>query len=132
DLYAPQGGRRYSASIVPYRQVSLAFRSGGYVDWLLQVRGADGRMRNIGAGDVVKQGAVLARGRQKDYDLRLAQRPGQVDEAQKPEPAARAQLAAAQAAAAKASQDFERANTLFGVQSITKPEFDPARAQRVA
>src|SRR5258705_860595 len=37
----------YSAGIVPYSQVDLAFKSGGYIQNILQVRGADGRMRNI-------------------------------------------------------------------------------------
>jgi multidrug efflux system membrane fusion protein len=130
DTYTPEAGRRYSASIVPYRQVTLAFRSGGFVGWFMQVQGADGRMRNIGVGDAVKQADVLARIREKDYELRLAERQGQLDEAQKAHVAAQAQLAAAEAAAVKASEDFQRASTLFNVQSITKPDFDAARAQR--
>ena len=38
---------RYSASILPYAQVDLMFRSSGYVTNVSQVRGADGRTRNI-------------------------------------------------------------------------------------
>ena len=34
---------RYSASILPYAQVDLMFRSSGYVTNVRQVRGADGR-----------------------------------------------------------------------------------------
>ena len=57
----------YSAGIVPYSQVDLAFKSGGYVESILQVRGADGRMRNIQEGDWVARGTVLARVRESDY-----------------------------------------------------------------
>src|SRR4029077_17148051 len=37
---------RYSASILPYAQVDLMFRSSGYVTNVRQVQGADGRTRN--------------------------------------------------------------------------------------
>ena len=40
---------RYSANIVPYAQVDLAFKSGGYVKSIPQVKGADGKSRNIDA-----------------------------------------------------------------------------------
>ena len=46
---------RYSASIVPYTQVDLAFQSSGYVDRVLQVRSASGGTRNIDQGDWVKK-----------------------------------------------------------------------------
>src|SRR5215470_12862035 len=71
NLFAPDTGLRYSASILPYRQVTLSFRTGGFVDSILQVPGADGRDHNLGIGDAVKEGTVLARLRQKDYDLRV-------------------------------------------------------------
>src|SRR5215467_4026647 len=48
-------GIRYSADIVPYSQVDLAFKSSGYVDSVRQVKSADGRMRSIDQGDWVKQ-----------------------------------------------------------------------------
>jgi RND family efflux transporter MFP subunit len=47
---------RYSASILPYAQVDLMFRSSGYVTNIRQVRGADGRTRDIGTGDYAEQG----------------------------------------------------------------------------
>src|SRR5258708_36759454 len=37
----------YSASIFPYAQVDLMFRSSGYVTSVRQVRGGDGRARDI-------------------------------------------------------------------------------------
>jgi multidrug efflux system membrane fusion protein len=49
---------RYSASIVPYTQVNLAFQSGGYVDHVRQVKSANGGMRNIDQGDWVTKGTV--------------------------------------------------------------------------
>jgi hypothetical protein len=44
---------RYSASVIPDTQVDLAFKSGGYVDSIRQVKGADGRMRDLQQGDRV-------------------------------------------------------------------------------
>ena len=132
NFFVPGIGLRYSASILPDRQVTLSFRIAGFVDWILQVRGADGRDHNVGIGDAIKQGAVLARLRQKDYDLRVSERESQLEELRRSERAARSQLAAAEAAAAKAGDDFARASTLFATQSVTKPEYDTAIAQRDA
>jgi multidrug efflux system membrane fusion protein len=132
SLFAPDVGLRYSASILPYRQVILSFRTGGFVDWILQVPGADGRDHFLGIGDAVKEGTVLARLRQKDYDLRVSERESQLEELRRSERAARSQLAAAEASAAKAADDFARANALFATQSVTKPEYDAATAQRDA
>ncbi len=132
NLFAPEIGLRYSASILPYRQVTLSFRTGGFVEWILQVRGADGRDHNLGAGNSVKESAVLARLRQKDYDLKVSERESQLEELRRSERAARSQLAAAEASAADAAQDFARAGTLFATQSATKPEYDAATARRDA
>src|SRR5262249_21191710 len=54
------GGLRYSASIQPYAQVTLAFKVGGYVREVLQRAGADGRTRDLQQGDAVTKGTVLA------------------------------------------------------------------------
>ncbi len=132
EIYTPHGGERYSASIVPYSQVALAFRVAGYIDSIHQVRGADGRTRNAGPGDLVQQGTVLATVRQKDYDYQVNQAEGQVSEAQKSEDAANFQLAQAEAGATKASQDFERAQRLFDSKSLTKTDYDAAKAQHDA
>jgi multidrug efflux system membrane fusion protein len=64
---------RYSASIVPYTQVDLAFQSGGYVDRVRQVKSAGGGMRNIDQGDWVTKGTVLAVVSQQNYQDKLAQ-----------------------------------------------------------
>ena len=47
ERYTPGQGQRYSASILPNRQVNLAFRASGFVESIYQVRGADGRMRPL-------------------------------------------------------------------------------------
>jgi RND family efflux transporter MFP subunit len=110
---APQAGGetlRYSASILPYAQVDLAFRTSGYVTGVKQVRGSDGRTRNIGTGDYVKKGTILAHVRLEDMKNQVAQ--------------AQAQLDQAVAQHAQAAQDFGRARVLFSTQSLTKPDYD--------
>ena len=47
---------RYSASVLPFAQASLSFKSAGYVTEIKQVMGADGRRRDIGPGDFVSRG----------------------------------------------------------------------------
>jgi multidrug efflux system membrane fusion protein len=109
-------GVRYSATVLPNAQVDLAFKSGGYVESIRQVRGADGRMRALGEGDWITRGTVLAVVRKKDYDDQHAQ--------------ARAQLDKAQAEYEQASLNFERTSRLYSSQSATKPEYDAAKAQQ--
>jgi RND family efflux transporter MFP subunit len=108
-------GAKYSASIVPYAQVTLAFQSGGYVDSIRQVKSPSGGMRNIDQGDWVQKGTVLATVRQQDY----------LDKVQQ----AKAQLARAQAEYEKAKLSFDRVSALYGSQSATKPDYDSAQAQ---
>jgi RND family efflux transporter MFP subunit len=108
-------GAKYSASIVPYAQVTLAFQSGGYVDSIRQVKSPSGGMRNIDQGDWVQKGTVLAVVRQQDY----------LDKVQQ----AKAQVARAQAEYDKAKLSFDRVSALYGAQSATKPDYDSAQAQ---
>lgn len=109
------GGLRFSAVVMPDAQVPLSFRIPGYVVSLQQVRGTDGAMRDIAEGDPVSRGAVLVRIRSAEYQDKVRQ--------------ASSQVAAAAAVAQKAKLDFDRATRLYGTQSITKPDFDAARAQ---
>jgi RND family efflux transporter MFP subunit len=111
---AAAGAIRYSATIEPYAQVSLAFKTSGYVDGLLTRRGADGRTRVAQPGDRVGKGYVLARVHQLDYRERVAQ--------------GRARLSESQAGLTKARLDLDRARTLFGSDSMTKPDLDAAQA----
>jgi multidrug efflux system membrane fusion protein len=104
---------RYSASILPYAQVDLVFRTSGYVTGVKQVRGADGRTRDIGTGDYAEKGTVLAYIRLEDPKNQVAQ--------------AQAQLDQAVAQHTQANQDFGRAKALFSTQSLTKPDYDQAQ-----
>lgn len=108
-------GLRYSASIVPYTQVDLAFKSSGYVESVLQVPSAGGGRRNVDQGDWVKKGTVLAVVSQQDYLDKLQQ--------------ADAQLSRAQAEYVKAKLSFDRTSALYSSKSATKPELDSAQAQ---
>lgn len=109
------GGLRFSALVTPDSQVPLAFRIPGYVVSLKQVRGQDGRMRDIAEGDRVNGGELLVRIRAAEYQDKVQQ--------------ASSQAEAAEAGAQKAKLDYERASRLYESQSITKPDFDAARAQ---
>jgi RND family efflux transporter MFP subunit len=106
---------RYSASIVPYSQVDLAFQSAGYIDHVRQVKSAGGGTRNIDEGDFVRKGTVLAVVREQSYRDKLQQ--------------ANAQLSRAQAEYEKAKLSFDRVSALYKSQSATKPDFDSAQAQ---
>lgn len=105
----------YSASLVPYTQVSLAFKSAGYVTEILQRKGVDGRVRNLQQGDWVKKGTVLATVRQSDYRHAVQQYAGQLEQAQ--------------AAALKAKEDFDRAKALYAANALTQTDYDAAKAQ---
>lgn len=136
-------GVRYSAVIMPHSQVELAFKVGGYVEAIQQVRGVDGRMRDVQDGDIVAKGTVLARLRQSDYAVRVNQAEAQTAEAksgldsgqsqfadaQAAVASSKAQLAEAEAAFGKAGLDFERAKNLFGSQSMTKADYDASKTQ---
>jgi RND family efflux transporter MFP subunit len=128
ETYRPSQGQRYSASVLPNRQVNLAFRVNGFVESIYQARGADGRSHAVDIGDVVKAGTVLATVRSKDYELQVSQAKGQLTQATQAEQAARAQLTQAEAGAQKAAEDFERASALYSKTSLTKSDYDAARA----
>jgi RND family efflux transporter MFP subunit len=114
-LYSPSEDLRYSASVLPFAEAVLSFKSAGYVTEIKQVAGADGRRRNIGSGDYVARGAVLAQIRHLDLKNQLDQ--------------ATATLSAAQAQHVEATKDYERAKTLYASESLTKPDFDRAQAK---
>ncbi|MFZ0885630.1 MAG: efflux RND transporter periplasmic adaptor subunit [Candidatus Acidiferrales bacterium] len=113
--YSGAEGVNYSASIVPYTQLPVAFKSAGYVTSILQRKGADGRVRNLQQGDWVKQGAVLATVRQTDYEHAVAQYKGQLQQAQ--------------AGADKSKEDFARAQALYTANALTQTDYDSAKAQ---
>ena len=122
DMYQPKAAARYSAAIMPGRQVSLSFRVSGFVTGIYHVGG-----RGLEPGDVVSAGSVLARLREEDYRNSSNQAISQVEAAKESQRSAQAQLA--QASQAKAEADFNRAKTLFDTQSLTRPDYDSAKAQ---
>lgn len=101
-------GARYSASLTPDAEVQVAFKVSGYVEQLLQVKGADGQPRPVQDGDYVKRGTVLARIRVREY-----------------------QDAERQAAAAltRSKADFDRAAQLYENRSVSKSDYDAAYAR---
>ena len=128
-LLKPMTEARYSASLMPDRQVTLSFKVNGFVESIRQVRGADGRVRGVDMGDIVPQGAELARVRVKDYQFQVDQVSGQLSQARQNEQTARAQLAEAEAASTRASQDFARASALYADKALTKTDYDTSKAQ---
>jgi RND family efflux transporter MFP subunit len=114
-MHSSSEGLRYSASVLPFAEATLSFKSAGYVTNIKQLVGADGRRRNIGAGDYVPRGAVLAQIRHQDLKNQLDQ--------------AEATVSQAQAQHIEASQNYDRAKALYATRSITKPEFDQAQAR---
>ncbi len=114
-LYQSTEGLRYSASLLPYAQVDLTFRTTGYITEVKQIRSADGRTRNIGTGDFAPRGTVLARIRAQDLRNQADESGAQVD--------------AAVAQHTQAEQDLNRAKALYATQSVTKPDYDQAQAR---
>jgi len=115
DGAASDSGLRYSASIKPREQVELAFKVDGYVREIVSVKGPDGSVRELRAGDRVKRGMVLARLDDKDHAAYARQ--------------ARASLAEAKAALTQAEKDHERAHTLVAGGYLARSEYDQALAK---
>ncbi|HQO26495.1 MAG TPA: efflux RND transporter periplasmic adaptor subunit [Acidobacteriota bacterium] len=129
QTYSTSGTVRYSAAIKPEEPVQLAFKNSGYIVAIHQVRGVDGRLRNVQAGDWVAAGTVLARVREDDYTAKVQQAQAQVAEVRSAISAVEFQLVGAKATQAKAALDYERAANLFQTQSLTKADYDRARQQ---
>jgi len=113
--YSGGEGVNYSASIVPYTQLPISFKSAGYVTEILQRPGPDGKPRNLQQGDYVKRDTVVATVRQADYQHTVEQYKGQLEQAQ--------------AARVKSEQDFARADALYKANALTQSDYDAAKAQ---
>jgi RND family efflux transporter MFP subunit len=125
----PDVTARYSASIDPFAKVDLAFKSGGIVQGILQVRGADGRVRNVEAGDKVAKGAELAQVRPLDYEHALEQADARRAEAEAQVARAQAQLEQARVNLNTSEIEYTRANNLFQAASLVKPQYDQAKGR---
>lgn len=117
---------KYSATIQTSMQVELAFKYGGYVEAIQQVKGAQGVTRSIQEGDRVPKGAVLARLRGDEFTAKVRQAESQLAEAQSTMSANAAQQAEAEAALDQAKRDLQRATKLIESKSLTRPEFEAA------
>ncbi len=109
------GTTPYSATISPYAQANISFKSGGYIDSILMVKGADDRRREVWQGDWVEKDAVLATIRQSDYLNQLKQAQGQ--------------LAQTQVQLDHAKLDWARAESLYASASMTKSDYDAEKAK---
>jgi multidrug efflux system membrane fusion protein len=107
----------YSAVAEPKTTVPLAFRGPGYVVRIDTLPSPAGP-RELGEGDRVRRGDVLANLREAEYRDQVDQAIGEV--------------AAARAEAQQARLEFERTTRLFATQSVTKPEMETATARRDA
>jgi RND family efflux transporter MFP subunit len=123
---------RYSGEIRPDKQVQLAFKVPGYVDVLHQLRGADGRSRDLQVGDEIPAGTVLAHLRRSDYEASLNTAVGQQQSADGALDAANAELDRARADQTKGDLDFQRAEALYSVKAMTRPDYDAAVAHHDA
>src|SRR5215813_2291394 len=74
-------GVRYSAQFVPVDQVSVSFKTSGYVLELLQVKDVSGRSRDLDKGDAVSAGALLARVEERDYRSKVSRAEASVAQA---------------------------------------------------
>jgi multidrug efflux system membrane fusion protein len=102
---------RYSGSINADASVDVAFKVSGVVDRVSQLRGADGRLRNLQDGDRVQRGEVLARLRPSEF---------------------RDQVSDAEASLRQAQADYERASQLYENRSVSKADYDAAYARYTA
>lgn len=116
EMPAPAGataGVRYTANVTPWSQVDVAFKVNGYVAQIRQQKSADGRQRDLQAGDPIAKGVELARVKDADYADKLKK--------------AKAELAGALASLTKSKDDWKRAQALYATASITAPDYDKAR-----
>src|SRR6202167_5263261 len=120
---------RYSATIAPIAQVDLSFKSAGLIERIYQVRGADGRLRDVQAGDEVEKDTELAVVRTVDYQQRVDQATAQLAQSEAQRGQAEAQLAQAKANFSEAEIEYARATNLFQSSSLVKPQFDQAKGR---
>lgn len=112
---------KYSAVVTPFTQVDLNFKSPGIVRGIHQIRGSDGRIRTINAGDQIRQGTSLAFVRPADYEHAVSQAQAQVSQAQ-------AQLNDATVGLENSQLNWDRSRNLFASASLIKPQYDQAES----
>lgn len=125
----PDTPERYSATIAPIAQIDLAFKSAGLIENIYQVHGADGRVRNVQAGDKVGRDTELALVRTRDYQQRVDQAAAKLLQSEAQAAQVEAQLAQARANFSQADIEYTRATNLFQSASLVKPQFDQAKGR---
>ena len=111
-------GLRYSGTVQPDAEISLAFKVGGYVTSIASQSGLDGRRRLLQTGDQIRRGEVLATVRQQEYRQATAE--------------LKAALEANRVNAAEARLEYERAERLLASASIGQAEYDAVKAKHEA
>jgi RND family efflux transporter MFP subunit len=104
----------------------VAFKQGGYIASLRQVRGPDGRFRDIQLGDMAPAGVVLAAVQKKDYRESLNQAAANQKSMEGSLQASQADLERAKANETKAELDYKRAQSLYAGKAMTRPDYDDA------
>ena len=105
----------YTASFQPYRQTAVAFEVGGYVDFVKQVPGGDGRTHDLQGGDWVKAHEVLATVKSDTYQAQVSQ--------------SESALAGARAVYENAKRDFDRDSQLVNQHIIARAVYESSQSQ---
>lgn len=121
-------GQTYSGNIEPLTRVDVLFKLGGYVEQIHTVQ-AGGRTRLVQEGDLVTKDTVLVKLRQTDYTVKVDEAKSQLEQAKLAIAQTEEAVKGSRALRDKAQLDWERASNLFAKQSLTKPDYDAARAQ---
>ena len=111
-------GGSYSGTIEPATRVDVAFKVGGYVRELLQVKGQGAKSRKVQEGDFVTAGAALAVVRESDYQEKVA--------------GANAQLAQSLAGRGQAQLDFDRSKKLTAAGVVPTAELESMTSRLAA
>ncbi len=114
----------YSGVLAPATEVDLAFRVGGYIDYIGK---RDGRV--LQEGDFVHKGEVLARTKQDDANARVTEQQAALSEVVASDERSRINLSQGNVELEQAREDFNRSSRLFEKDCITKPEFDAAKTK---
>jgi RND family efflux transporter MFP subunit len=105
---------RYSAALVPAQAVPATFKVPGYIGDITRVPDSSGGTRILQEGDRVERGQVLARLRPDDFQVKLNQ--------------AKSQQLEVDAAFGQAEQAYKRAAALYEKKSLTRSDYDAAKA----
>jgi multidrug efflux system membrane fusion protein len=107
-------GAHYSGTLEPATRVDLAFKVGGYVQEIAQVKSGN-QLRKVQEGDFVSKGTVLAVVRENDYQQKVE--------------AANAGMAEAVAQQHQTQLDYDRAQKLEASSAASKMDVENQRAK---